>query len=89
VAESLASHQGQRIVPERDLLTMLTRREFDAASARRLAETGMPYALEHFSIRLGVARVCEISFAFFFGNSFEKRGDCSPKFLNSSGLHFA
>jgi len=45
--------------------------------------------LEHFSIRLGVARVCEISFAFFFGNSFEKRGDCSPKFLNSSRLHFA
>jgi hypothetical protein len=44
--------------------------------------------LEHFSIRLGVARVCEISFAFFFGNSFEKRGDCSPKFLNSSRLHF-
>jgi hypothetical protein len=24
---------------------MLTRREFDAAGARRLAETGMPYAL--------------------------------------------
>jgi hypothetical protein len=45
VAEGLASHQGQRIVPERDLLTTLTRREFDAAGARRLAETGMPYAL--------------------------------------------
>src|SRR5258708_39907186 len=45
--------------------------------------------LEHFSIRLGVARVCEISFAFVFGNLFEKRGDCSPKFLNSSRLHFA
>src|SRR5260370_12596101 len=45
--------------------------------------------LEHFSIRLGVARVCEISFAFVCGNLFEKRGDCSPKFLNSSRLHFA
>ncbi len=45
--------------------------------------------LEHFSIRLGVARVCEISLAFVFGNLFEKRGDCSPKFLNSSRLHFA
>ena len=46
-------------------------------------------ALEHFSIRLGVSRVCEISFAFFFGNPFEKRGDCSPKLLNSARLHFA
>ena len=45
--------------------------------------------LEHFSIRLGVARVREISFAFFFGNPFEKRGDCSPKLLNSARLHFA
>jgi hypothetical protein len=45
--------------------------------------------LEHFSIRFGVPRVCEISFAFFFGNTFEKRGDCSPKFLNSARLHFA
>ena len=45
--------------------------------------------LEHLSIRLGVARVCEISFAFFFGNPFEKRGDCSPKLLNSARLHFA
>ncbi len=42
-----------------------------------------------FLIRLGVARVCEISFAFFFGNPFEKRGDCAPKLLNSAGLHFA
>jgi hypothetical protein len=45
--------------------------------------------LEHFSIRLGVSRVCEISFAFSFGNPFEKRGDCSPKLLNSTRLHFA
>ena len=45
--------------------------------------------LEHFPIRLGVARVCEISFAFVFGNLFEKRGDCSPKLLNSARLHFA
>jgi hypothetical protein len=29
-------------------------------------------ALEHFSIRLGVSRVREISVAFFFGNTFEK-----------------
>ena len=47
------------------------------------------HVLEHFSIRLGVARVCEISFAFFFGNHFEKRRDCSPKLLNSARLHFA
>ena len=45
--------------------------------------------LEHFSIRLGVPRVCEISFAFFFGNTFEKKGDCSPKLLNCARLHFA
>jgi hypothetical protein len=48
-----------------------------------------PASLEHFSIRLGVPRVCEISFAFFFGNTFEKKGDCSPKFLNCARLHFA
>jgi hypothetical protein len=29
-------------------------------------------SLEHFSIRLGVSRVREISVAFFFGNTFEK-----------------
>jgi len=45
--------------------------------------------LEHFSIRFGVPRVCEISFAFFFGNTFEKKGDCSPKLLNCARLHFA
>jgi hypothetical protein len=45
--------------------------------------------LEHFSIRLGVARVCEISFAFVLGNLFEKRGDCSPKLVNGARLHFA
>src|ERR1700686_4215028 len=45
--------------------------------------------LEHFSIRLGVSRVCEISFAFFFGNTVEKRGDCSPELLNCARLHFA
>jgi hypothetical protein len=47
------------------------------------------FTLEHFSITLGVPRVCEISFAFFFGNTFEKKGDCSPKFLNCARLHFA
>jgi len=46
-------------------------------------------SLEPFSIRLGVSRVCEISFAFFFGNPFEKRGDCSPKLLNGARLHLA
>src|SRR5258708_1558106 len=45
--------------------------------------------LEHFSIRLGVARVCEISFAFVFGNLFETRGDCFPKCVNGARLHFA
>jgi hypothetical protein len=30
------------------------------------------FALERFSIRLGVSRVCEISFAFFFRDPFEK-----------------
>jgi hypothetical protein len=45
--------------------------------------------LLHFSIRLGVSRVREIRVAFFFGNTFEKRGDCSPKLLNSASLHFA
>ena len=45
--------------------------------------------LEHFSIRLGVSRVCEISVAFLFGNTFEKRGDCSPKLLNCARLHLA
>jgi hypothetical protein len=45
--------------------------------------------LEHFSIRLGVSRVREISVAFFFGNTFEKTGDYSPKLLNGARLHFA
>ncbi|HXO36919.1 MAG TPA: hypothetical protein VN901_31645, partial [Candidatus Acidoferrales bacterium] len=45
--------------------------------------------LEHFSIRLDVSRVREISVAFFFGNTFEKRGDCSPKLLNCARFHFA
>ena len=46
-------------------------------------------ALEHFSIRLGVSRVREISVTFFFGNTFEKSGDCSPKLLNCARLHLA
>jgi glucokinase len=54
------------------------------------AVAGAPMVvLEHLSIRLGVSRVREISVAFFFGNTFEKRGDCSPKLLNSARLHFA
>ena len=61
----------------------------DRFAGRDPYEISAKYLLEHFSIRLGVARVCEISFAFFFGNPFEKRGDCSPKLLNSARLHFA
>ena len=45
--------------------------------------------LEHFSIRLGVTRVCEISFAFNFRHFCEKSGDCFPKFVNGARLHFA
>jgi hypothetical protein len=37
--------------------------------------------LEHLSIRLCVARVCEISFAFFFGNPFEKRAPAGGRHL--------
>jgi hypothetical protein len=51
--------------------------------------TSLQALLEHFSIRLGVSRVREISVAFLFGDTFEKRGDCSPKFLNGARLHFA
>src|ERR1700674_2946431 len=43
----------------------------------------------HFSIRLGVARVCEISSAFVFGNLFEKGGDGVPQLFDSARLHFA
>ena len=49
-----------------------------------LSKRARPYL----SIRLGVAQVCEISFAFFFGNHFEKRGGCSPQLLNSARLSF-
>jgi hypothetical protein len=60
------------------------------APRRRLAvKSGFPDATENLSIRLGVSRVREISVAFFFGNTFENRGDCSPKLLNSARLHFA
>jgi hypothetical protein len=67
-------------------------RIFVRLSIVQQAKNQEPYAigtLEHFSIRLGVSRVCEISFAFFFGNRFEKGGDCSPKLLNCARLHFA
>jgi hypothetical protein len=67
------------------------------AAARELARAEAEFSrvkdqrdhLEHFSIRLGVSGVREISVAFFFGNTFEKRGDCSPKLLNGARLHFA
>ena len=60
-----------------------------APEAQMLFRVALPWWLEHFSIRLGVSRVREIRVAFFFGNTFEKRGDCSPKLLNSASLHFA
>jgi type IV secretory pathway VirD2 relaxase len=42
-AEGLAQRQGARIVPQRDLLATLRRRELDAAGARLSAERGLPY----------------------------------------------
>jgi hypothetical protein len=41
--EGLARRQGPRIVPQRDLLDTLRRRDLDAAGARLSAETGLPY----------------------------------------------
>jgi Protein of unknown function (DUF3363) len=42
-AEGLAERQGARIVPQRDLLATLRRRELDAAGARLSVEKGLPY----------------------------------------------
>jgi type IV secretory pathway VirD2 relaxase len=42
-AKGLAHRQGPRIVPQRDLLATLRRREIDAAGARLSAETGLLY----------------------------------------------
>ena len=42
-AEGLAHRQGTRIVPQRDLLVTLRRRELDATGAKLSAETGLPY----------------------------------------------
>jgi hypothetical protein len=42
-SEGLARCVGSRIVPQRDLLAMLRRRELDAVAARLSAETGSPY----------------------------------------------
>jgi hypothetical protein len=42
-ADGLARRQGPSIVPQRDLLATLRRRELDAAGARLSAETGLPY----------------------------------------------
>jgi type IV secretory pathway VirD2 relaxase len=44
-AEGLAHRQGARIVPRRDLIATLRRRDLDAAGARLSAETGLPYTL--------------------------------------------
>jgi type IV secretory pathway VirD2 relaxase len=43
-ADGLARRQGPNIVPQRDLLTTLRRRELDAVGARLSDEIGMPYA---------------------------------------------
>jgi type IV secretory pathway VirD2 relaxase len=42
-AEGLARHEGTRIVPQRDLLATLRRRDLDAAGTKLSAETGLPY----------------------------------------------
>jgi hypothetical protein len=43
VADGLARRQGPNIVPQRDLLATLRRREVEAAGGRLSAETGLPY----------------------------------------------
>jgi type IV secretory pathway VirD2 relaxase len=42
-AEGLARRHGQRILPQRDLLATLRRRDLDTAGAKLSAETRMPY----------------------------------------------
>jgi hypothetical protein len=42
-AEGLAHRQGPRIVPQRDLLDTLRRRELDAVGVRLSAQKGLPY----------------------------------------------
>jgi type IV secretory pathway VirD2 relaxase len=42
-AEGLARRVGPRIIPQRDLLATLRRRDLDTAGARLSAETGLPY----------------------------------------------
>ena len=44
VADGVARRQGAGIVPQRDLLATLRRRELDAVGARLSNEIGMPYA---------------------------------------------
>lgn len=41
--EGLAHRQGQRIILQRDLLSMLRRRELDAVGGKLSAETGLPH----------------------------------------------
>jgi type IV secretory pathway VirD2 relaxase len=41
--QGLARRDGPRIIPQRDLLSTLRRRDLDAAGARLSAETGLPY----------------------------------------------
>jgi hypothetical protein len=43
-ADGLARRQGPNIIPQRDLLATLRRRELDAVGARLSNEIGMPYA---------------------------------------------
>src|SRR5215467_10458348 len=47
------------------------------------------FRLEHMPIRLSVARVCKVSFAFAFAYRFKKRGNGFPKPLNGARLCFA
>jgi NitT/TauT family transport system permease protein len=54
-----------------------------------LSWTDISDVLEHMPIRLSVARVSKVSFAFAFGYGFEKRGDGFPKPLDAARLCFA
>ena len=87
-------NDAQRFRAQAELCLRIARLMKDRAAADQLNAKAADYLaqaveLEHFSIRLGVSRVREISVAFFFGNTFEKRGDCSPKLLNCARLHLA
>jgi hypothetical protein len=86
--------KAARARPRKALQIALCCRErdgpFAARNARRSEGAVAAIAdLEHFPIRLAIPRVCKESFALFFGNLSEKRGDRLPKSLNSTRLRFA